>query len=48
MGFAVVGMSISFLIVIIAFQIIFASSYGLDLVPGAAGWRRERSIGEYF
>ncbi|MGI9341476.1 MAG: ABC transporter permease [Gammaproteobacteria bacterium] len=37
MGFAVVGMSISFLIVIIAFQIIFASSYGLDLFP-VRGW----------
>ena len=36
MGFSVVGMSISFLIVIIGFQIIFSSSYGLDLVPGAA------------
>jgi len=37
MGFAVVGMSISFLIVIIAFQIIFASSFGLDLFP-VRGW----------
>jgi peptide/nickel transport system permease protein len=37
MGFAVVGMSISFLIVIIAFQIIFASSYGLDIFP-VRGW----------
>ena len=37
MGFAVVGMSISFLIVIIGFQIIFSSSYGLDLFP-VRGW----------
>ena len=37
MGFAVIGMSISFLIVIIAFQIIFASSYGLDIFP-VRGW----------
>jgi len=45
MSFAVVGMSISFLIVIIAFQIIFASSYGLDLFP-VRGWSMN-SIGEY-
>jgi peptide/nickel transport system permease protein len=37
MGFAVIGMSISFLIVIIAFQIIFSSSYGLDIFP-VRGW----------
>jgi peptide/nickel transport system permease protein len=37
MGFAVIGMSISFLIVIIAFQIIFSSSYGLDMFP-VRGW----------
>jgi peptide/nickel transport system permease protein len=37
MSFAVVGMSISFLIVIIGFQIIFSSSYGLDLFP-VRGW----------
>ena len=37
MGGAVVGMSISFLIVIIAFQLIFSSSYGLDLFP-VRGW----------
>ena len=37
MAFAVIGMSISFLIVIIAFQIIFASSYGLDIFP-VRGW----------
>jgi peptide/nickel transport system permease protein len=45
MGFAVVGMSISFLIVIIAFQIIFASSYGLDMFP-VRGWS-VNSIGDY-
>ena len=37
MGSAVVGMSISFLIVIIAFQIILSSSYGLNLFP-VRGW----------
>ncbi len=37
MSGAVVGMSVSFLIVIIAFQIIFSSSYGLDLFP-VRGW----------
>ncbi len=37
MVFAVVGMSISFLIVIITFQIIFCASYGLDLFP-VSGW----------
>lgn len=37
MTFAVIGMSISFLIVIIAFQIIFSSSYGLDWFP-VRGW----------
>ena len=35
---AVVGMSISFLVVIIGFQLIFASSYGLDLFP-VRGWQ---------
>jgi peptide/nickel transport system permease protein len=45
MGFAVVGMSISFLIVIIAFQILFASSYGLDLFP-VRGWSMT-SFGDY-
>jgi len=33
MGLAVTGMSISFLVVVIAFQIFFASSDGLDLFP---------------
>ena len=37
MGGSVVGMSVSFLIVIIAFQIIFSSSYGLDWFP-VRGW----------
>ena len=37
MGFSVVGMSISFLIAIIAFQVVFSSSYGLDLFP-VRGW----------
>ena len=37
MGFAVVGMSISFLIAVIAFQIIFSSSYGLNAFP-VRGW----------
>ncbi|MDH3550298.1 MAG: ABC transporter permease, partial [Gammaproteobacteria bacterium] len=45
MGFAVVGMSVSFLIVIIAFQIIFSSSYGLDLFP-VRGWNIH-SVGDY-
>jgi len=37
MGGSVVGMSISLLIVVIAFQIIFSSSYGLELFP-VRGW----------
>ena len=37
MGFAAVGMSISFLIAIIGFQILFSSSDGLDLLP-VRGW----------
>jgi len=45
MSFAVVGMSISFLIVIIGFQIIFSSSYGLDLFP-VRGWNI-RSFPDY-
>ena len=45
MGFAVIGMSVSFLIVIIAFQIIFSSSYGLDLFP-VRGWNIH-SVGDY-
>jgi peptide/nickel transport system permease protein len=46
MASAVVGMSISFLIVIIAFQIIFASNYGLGWFP-VRGWS-VHSIGDYF
>lgn len=45
MASAVVGMSISFLIVIIAFQIIFASSYGLGWFP-VRGWS-VHSMGDY-
>ncbi len=37
MTFAVIGMSISFLIVIIGFQLIFSSSYGLNWFP-VRGW----------
>jgi peptide/nickel transport system permease protein len=37
MGGSVVGMSVSFLIVVIAFQVIFCSSWGLDLFP-VRGW----------
>jgi len=40
MGFAVVGMSISFLIVIFAFQIWFCTSYGLDAFP-VRGWNAD-------
>jgi peptide/nickel transport system permease protein len=46
MGLAVVGMSISFLIVVIAFQIVFSSSYGLGLFP-VRGWN-VHSVGDYF
>ncbi len=45
MGFAVVGMSVSFLIVIIAFQILLSSSYGLNLFP-VRGWN-VHSLGDY-
>jgi len=45
MGFAVVGMSVSFLIVIIAFQVLLASSYGLNLFP-VRGWN-VHSLGDY-
>ncbi len=37
MFFSVIGMSISFLIVIIGFQLVFCSSFGLDLFP-VQGW----------
>lgn len=46
MGGSVVGMSISFIIVIIAFQVIFSSSYGLNLFP-VRGWE-VYSVGDYF
>ena len=45
MGGAAVGMSISFLIAIIAFQIILSSSDGLDLFP-VRGWDTS-SFGQY-
>jgi len=45
MGSAVIGMSISFLIVIIAFQILFSSSYGLNWFP-VRGWEIH-SISDY-
>lgn len=37
MGLAVFGMSISFLVVMIAFQVVFASGYGFNWFP-ARGW----------
>jgi len=45
MGLAVIGMSISFLIVIFAFQIWFCTSYGLDWFP-VRGWKAE-NLAEY-
>lgn len=42
---AVIGMSVSFLIAIIAFQLIFSSSYGLNLFP-VRGWD-VYSLGDY-
>jgi peptide/nickel transport system permease protein len=45
MAFAVIGMSVSFLIVIIGFQIVFSSSDGLDLFP-VRGWNAN-SLGSY-
>lgn len=45
MASAAIGMSISFLIVIIAFQILLSSSYGLNLFP-VRGWD-VHSIGDY-
>ncbi len=45
MAAAAIGMSISFLIVIIAFQIIFSSSFGLNLLP-VRGWN-VHSFGDY-
>ena len=46
MTFAVVGMSISFLIVIIAFQTILSSSYGLDWFP-VRGWELNDTKGHF-
>lgn len=40
MGLAVIGMSVSFLIVIFVFQILFCTSYGLDWFP-VRGWNME-------
>lgn len=45
MAFSVIGMSISFLIVIIGFQIIFCSSYGLNWFP-VRGWSAH-SLADY-
>jgi len=45
MAFAVIGMSISFLIVIIGFQILLSSTDGLDLFP-VRGWGTD-SLGQY-
>lgn len=46
MTIAVVGMSVSFLVIIIAFQLIFASSYGLDWFP-VRGWLVYTAEGEF-
>ncbi len=46
MTFSVIGMSISFLIVIIVFQIIFSSSYGLNLFP-VRGWEVSQLDGSF-
>ena len=45
MAFSVVGMSISFIIIIIAFQLFFSSRYGLNLFP-VRGWDMS-SLGSY-
>lgn len=45
MAFSVIGMSISFLIIIIAFQVFFSSRYGLNFFP-VRGWDMS-SLGEY-
>lgn len=45
MGLAVFGMSISFLIVIVAFQIVFSSASGLNMFP-VRGWGAS-SLAEY-
>jgi peptide/nickel transport system permease protein len=46
MMFSVVGMSISLLIVVIAFQVIFCTPYGLNLFP-VTGWSSD-TLGDYF
>jgi len=46
MSGAVLGMSISFLVVIIAFQVIFASSYGLNWFP-VRGWEVYQADGSF-
>lgn len=46
MTVAVFGMSISFLVVIITFQLLFASSYGLDWFP-VRGWLIDSSNGSF-
>lgn len=45
MAFSVIGMSISFLIIIIAFQVFFSSRYGLNFFP-VRGWDM-RSFASY-
>lgn len=45
MAFSVIGMSISFLIIIIAFQVFFSSRYGINYFP-VRGWDM-RSLGSY-
>ncbi|MHA7833685.1 MAG: ABC transporter permease [Algiphilus sp.] len=45
MAFSVIGMSISFLIIIIAFQVFFSSRYGINFFP-VRGWDM-RSLGSY-
>ena len=44
-AFSVAGMSISFLVVIIAFQVLLSTPYGLDLFP-VRGWR-VNDLGSY-
>jgi peptide/nickel transport system permease protein len=46
MAVAVMGMSISFLIVIIGFQLIFSSSYGLNWFP-VRGWQVFDAQGQF-
>lgn len=46
MTFSVIGMSISFLIIIIIFQLLFSSSYGLDWFP-VRGWQTHDSTDQF-